>query len=102
MPVQTKWVKAGGWRTLETFWNVTTTGFFQAPAGARIKIRYSGWWFGADRQVQTLNGETIKRLGIARWSVFVARVQMLVTSDSQVSYVIWPGDVANLPPEIHF
>jgi len=102
MPLRTKTVKAGDWRTLEIFWNVTTTAFFQLPAGAQIKIRYSGGWFGVDRQKQTLNGESIKRLIVSRWSLFTARIQMLVLEDAVVTYFVTPGDVANLPPEIHF
>jgi hypothetical protein len=102
MPIRTKTVAAGGWRTLETFWNVTTTGFFQAPAGAEIKIRYSGWWFGADRQRQTLDGESVKRLGVGRWSVFTARIQMRVQQTANVTYDIEPGDVAVMPPGINF
>lgn len=102
MPVSEKFVRAGDWRTLETFWNVTTTAWFQQPAGAEVKIRYSGWWVGVDRQRQTLDGSTVKRLVISRWSVFTARLQMRTQQDTSVIYVVEPGDVANLPPEIHF
>jgi hypothetical protein len=102
MAVRTKVVRAGDWRTLETFWNVTTTGFFQAPAGAEIKIRYSGWWFGVDRQRQTLDGATVKRLAVSRWSAFTARIQMRTKMDAEVTYVVEPGNVANLPPGISF
>ena len=102
MAVRTKVVRAGEWRTLETFWNVTTTGFIQPPAGAEIKIRYSGWWFGVDRQRQTLDGVTVKRLVVSRWSAFTARIQMRTKADAQVTYVVEPGDVANLPPGISF
>jgi hypothetical protein len=100
MPVRTKTVAPGSWRTLETYWNVTTTGFFRAPGGAQIKIRYSGWWFGVDRQKQTLNGESIKRLDVSRWSLFTARIQMLVHETATVTYYVEPGSVANLPPGI--
>ncbi|HEX8136495.1 MAG TPA: hypothetical protein VF544_02785 [Pyrinomonadaceae bacterium] len=102
MPLRTKTVKAGSWRTLETFWNVTTTAFFRLPAGAQIKIRYSGWWFGVDRQKQTLNGENVKRLVVSRWSVFTARIQMRVSKDATVTYYVEPGNVAVVPPEIDF
>ena len=100
MPLRTKTVQSGSWRTLETFWNVTTTGFFRLPAGAQIKIRYSGWYFGVDRQKQTLNGDIIKRLVVSPWSVFTARIQMLVLETAVVTYYVEPGSVANLPPEI--
>lgn len=102
MAVRTKVVRAGDWRTLETFWNVTTTGFFQAPPGAEIKIRYSGWWFGVDRQRQTLDGLSVKRLVVSRWSAFTARIQMRTKEDAEVTYVVEPGNVANLPPGISF
>lgn len=102
MPVREKFVRAGGWRTLETYWNVTTTAWFQMPAGAEVKIRYSGWWFGVDRQRTRLDGTTVNRLVISRWSVFTARLQMKVPADTAVIYVVEPGNVANLPPGISF
>ncbi len=102
MPVRQKFVRSGEWRTLETFWNVTTTAWFQKPEGAEVKIRYSGWWFGADRQRQRLDGSTVRRLVVSRWSVFTARLQIRVHSDGTVRYVVEPGNVANLPPEISF
>ncbi|NLP85175.1 hypothetical protein HF576_15105 [Microbacterium sp. CFH 90308] len=102
MPVREKFVRAGDWRTLETFWNVSTTAWLQMPAGAEVKIRYSGWWFGADRQRTRLDGTTVKRLVISRWSVFTARLQMKVPADTAVIYVVEPGNVANLPPGISF
>jgi hypothetical protein len=102
MAIRTKSVTAGDWRTLETFWNVTTTAFFQAPAGAEIKIRYSGGWVGVDRQRQTLDGESIKRLAISPWSVFTARIQIRVTQNTSVTYDVEPGDVAVKPPRMEF
>ena len=102
MAIRTKSVSAGDWRTLETFWNVTTTAFFQAPPGAEIKIRYSGWWFGVDRQRQTLDGENIRRLAVSPWSVFAARIQIRVKQNTSVSYDVEPGNVAVMPPSIHF
>jgi hypothetical protein len=70
------------------------------PARAQIKIRYSGWWFGVDRQKQTLNGDSVKRLIVSRWSVFTARIQILVIEDATVTYYVEPGSVAVLPPGI--
>lgn len=102
MAIRTKSVSAGDWRTLETFWNVTTTAFFQAPAGTEIKIRYSGWWFGVDRQHQTLDGHSIKRLAVSPWSVFTARIQIRVKQNTTVSYDVEPGNVAVMPPSIQF
>ncbi len=95
MPIRTKRVNAGDWRTLESFWNVTTTGFFRAPAGAEIKIRYGGGWiFGKDRQQQTLDGNTTKRLVVGSWSAVAARMQMRVKTTTDVTYDVEPGDVA--------
>jgi len=48
-----------------------------------------------------LDGQTIKRLVVSRWSAFTARMQMRVTRDIDVTYYIEPGSVANLPPEIN-
>jgi hypothetical protein len=102
MALREKLVRAGDWRTLETFWNVTTTAFFRDPAGAEVKVRYSGWFFGADRQRKTLDGTQIKRVVISRWSVFTARLQIRVNRDTTVVYDVEPGNVANLPPGISF
>lgn len=102
MALRAKFVRAGEWRTLETFWNVTTTAFFKTPAGARIKVRYGGGWFGFDRQKQTLDGHVVKKLSISGWSLAVARIQMLTEHDVTVTYDVEPGNVAVLPPEIQF
>src|SRR5262245_2246291 len=102
MAIRNKSVTAGDWRTLETFWNVTTTAFFQAPAGAEIKIRYSGGWVGVDRQQQTLDGVSIKRLVVSPWSVFTARIQIRVKQSTSVAYDVEPGDVAVMPPRVEF
>ena len=83
-------------------WRLRSSAFFQAPAGAEIKIRYSGWWFGVDRQRQTLDGNNIKRLVVSPWSIFTARIQMRVKQSTNVSYGVEPGDVAVMPPSTHF
>ena len=84
----TKFVKAGDWRTLEWFWNSPATiGRFLSPAGAQIKVRYGdGWPFGKDRQKQTLDGQNVKQLSIGAWSIVVARMQIRVSSDTEVTY----------------
>ena len=102
MALRSRQVRAGDWRTLESFWNVTTTAFLRAPAGAAIRIRYCGWWFAVNRQQQTLDGSTYKRLNVSRWSLFVARIQMKVKTDAVVTYDVEPGSVANMPPGISF
>jgi hypothetical protein len=100
MALRSRQVRAGDWRTLESFWNVTTTAFLLRPSGAEIKIRYSGWWFGVDRQRQTLDGVSVKRLAVSRWSAFVARIQIKTRADVVVTYDVEPGSVANMPPGI--
>lgn len=87
-----KVVKAGGWRTLESGWNATFSCRFKDPAGAQVKIRYGGgWWFGFDRQKQTLNG-TNKIVNVTRLSLAYARVQINVQRDTEVKYTyIAPG-----------
>jgi hypothetical protein len=94
MTVPTKFVTAGGWRTLEWLWNSPAViGEFVGPAGAQIKVRYGGGWpFGRDRQRQSLDGRTAKRLSIGRWSVVVARMQITVPTSQNVTYeLFFPG-----------
>jgi hypothetical protein len=89
---QTKFVKAGGWRTLESGWNTSFACRFFRPSGAQIKIRYgAGWWFGSDSQKQTLDGLTTKVLNVGSGaSKFYARVQIKVQNDIDVSYTYIP------------
>lgn len=97
---RTKYVKAGDWQTLESYWNATGHAYFRAPANAQIKVRYgAGSIFGKDRQTQTLNGNTVKSLEIGIWSVAYARMQIKVPQTTYVSYLACSGGVAtNLPP----
>jgi len=101
--LRTKFVKAGDWRTLESFWNSKATAFFKAPEGAKVKIRYGdGWIFGYDRQKQTLDGETYKKLTVGNWSIVYARIQISVLRDTNVSYDIYPGSVSVMSPSAPF
>jgi hypothetical protein len=86
--VRTKFVKAGDWVTLETYFHTNATLTFQAPAGAQIKIRYGGGWiFGWDSQKQTLDGVHAKTLSVSQTaSTLVARVQIKVPKDTYVTY----------------
>jgi hypothetical protein len=86
-------VTAGGWRTLETFFNASVVGVFRDPAGAQIKVRYGVGFFGFDRQRQTLDGDTDKRLDVGKGgSLARARMQMKVNHDTDVTYrLILPG-----------
>ena len=96
-----KYVRSGKWRTLESFWNAKGTAFFRAPKGAKIKVRY-GKFFGKDRQKNTLDGTTYKKLAVGSWSLTYARMQIQVAKDTQVTYVICPGGVALKSPTIRF
>ena len=49
-----------------------------------------------------LDGESIKRLAVGRWSVFTARIQIRVQQSTNVTYDVEPGDVAVMPPETRF
>lgn len=97
-----KYVSSGKWRTLESFWNATGSGFFKAPSGAQIKVRYGVGWFGKDRQKQTLNGYSYKKLDIGAWSVTYARMQMKVSSSTYVTYLACPGGLGTPFPPIPF
>lgn len=94
----TKTVSAGDWRTLEWFFGGQGTAFFDAPPGARIKVRYGVGWFGRDGQVQTLDGRTTRRLIVTRWSLTRARMQIRVAQTSQVTYLVFPGNILDSPP----
>lgn len=102
MALVTKFVTPGDWRTLESFWNQTATVFFRSPARGRIRIFYGWWIFSIVRQRQDLDGLTIKRLSIGRWSVAAARVQVGSWEPMNWTYDVEAGDVAVLPPGIAF
>ena len=90
---RTRFVTRGGWRTLETFFGSSATGVFEDPAGARIKVRYGFGFFGFDRQKQTLDGQTAKRLEVGSTaSLARARMQVRVERDADITYsLILPG-----------
>jgi hypothetical protein len=82
-----RYVRAGDWRTLETFWNVSATGYFRLPAGAQIKVRYGVGWLGYDSQKKTLDG-TLKTLRVGSASLLLARMQMKFSRSAYVYYTI--------------
>jgi hypothetical protein len=86
--IKTKFVHAGDWVTLESYFHTSATLTFQSPAGAQIKIRYGGGWiFGWDSQQQTLDGLHAKQLNVSQAASTVgARVQIKVQRDTWVSY----------------
>lgn len=96
---QTKRIKAGGWRTVEWFWNGSGTAFFILPTGAQIKVRYGVGWLGKDSQKQTLNGTDQKRLYVSSSSsVTRARMQVRVAETADVSYLVFPGNWSSPNP----
>lgn len=104
MPLRIKLVKKGGWRTLESFWNASGTGFFFNPPQASIRVRYGGnsWWNGFTRQQQKLTGTKAFKLGVGLGSLGYARMQMSVNEDREVSYHVFGGGVAVSTPDIPF
>lgn len=100
--IRNKTIKAGDWRTLETYWNATGHAYFRAPANAQIKVRYGVGFLGKDRQKQTLDGSTVKSIEIGIWSVAYARIQIKVPQDTPISYLACSGGVARPLPEINF
>ena len=87
---RTAFVRAGGWRTLESGWNATFSCIFQNPVGAEVKIRYGdGRFLGRDSQKTTLDG-TNKILNVGRGSLAYARIQMKVQRDTEVTYTYVP------------
>jgi len=89
---RTTYVTAGDFRTLATLWNTTATGTFRCPAGAQIRVRYGYGWFSKNRQQQTLDCQTEKRLSVGAWSLLVARLQIKVPTSG---YVNWTYSVAS-------
>lgn len=83
---RTSYVSAGDYRTLVTLWNTTASAEFQCPAGAKIRVRYGGWWFSKNRQEQTLDCASAKRLSVGAWSKLVARMQIKVPVSGYVNW----------------
>lgn len=92
MPVITKRVRPGGWRTLESSWNVPFKAWFRHPAGAKVKIRYGIGFFGRDGAKATLDGVDLKELGAGRvGSLLRARLQIKVKEETTLTYQIEMG-----------
>ena len=104
MPQRTKLVKAGSWRTLESYWNATGTAFFLNPINLKVRVRYGGnsWWNGFSRQEKTLNGAQAIRISIGIGSLVSARLQAFNKTDIDVTYDVYPGSVAVQSPEFSF
>lgn len=100
--IRTKHIQSGDWRTVEWFWNAQGTAFFRAPAGARIKVRYGVGFLGFDRQVQTLDGNSVKKLKVGTGSIARARMQVKVSQSTDLTYDVYPGGVAVTTPDLQF
>jgi hypothetical protein len=80
------YVTAGDFRTVATLWNTSAIGDFSCPAGAKIRVRYAAWWGAVNRQEQDLDCQSVKRLSVGGWSVFVARMQIKVPTSTTVTW----------------
>lgn len=100
--IRVKHIERGEWRTVESFWNATGTAFFRLPAGARIKVRYGVGFLGFDRQEQVLDGSRFKKLEVGFGSIANARMQVKVSQTTDVTYDVYPGEVAVSTPKIPF
>jgi len=84
---RTNFISAGDYRTLVTLWNTTASAQFRCPPGAQIRVRYGIGWFSKNRQQQTLDCNTDKRLSVgSAWSKFGARMQIKVPASGNVTW----------------
>jgi hypothetical protein len=100
--IRSKHLTGGQTHTVESFWNATAAAFFREPVGARINVKYGKGWFSVNRQAQTLDGKTFKKLTVGAGSLAVARMRVKVPQTIDVTYDVYPGDVAVNAPEITF
>lgn len=100
--IRTKRLPGGTTETVESFWNATGTAFFRAPAGAKINVKYGKGWWSVNKQQQTLDGHTIKRLSVGKGSIVGARMRVKVPASTDVTYDVYAGDVAINSPTGHF
>jgi hypothetical protein len=77
-------------------------GLFKAPSVVQKKVRYAVRWFGFDLQKQTLNGRDFKKLEVGLGSLGYARMQVLVSQTTDVTYDVYGDGVARLSPEVPF
>jgi len=100
--IRTKRLTGGKTQTVESFWNATGTAFFRAPAGAKINVKYGKGFLSVNRQEQVLDGETIKRLSVGKGSILLARMRVKVSETTEVTYDVYPGNVAIMIPKQRF
>lgn len=100
--LRTKRLPGGKTQTVESFWNATGTAFFREPAGATINVKYGKGRLSVNRQKQTLDGIAIKKLVVSKGSLVFARMRVRVPVASEVTYDMYPGNVAQPSPEFEF
>jgi hypothetical protein len=103
MAIKTQFVKKDRWQTLEHFLNLSGTGFFLYPQGARIRVRYGGGkrWRGITWQEKKLTGRQWMKLNVGDIGTIArARIQISVKEDAHVTYQIFPGSAAVSMPEL--
>lgn len=83
---RSRFVTAGGWRTLESGWNISFGCRFRDPTGAQVRVRYGVGVFGWNEQRHTLNGSSITVIVNNLQSTLYAQVQMRVQQSSNVNY----------------
>jgi hypothetical protein len=100
--IRTKHLPSGTTQTVESFWNAKGTAFFRGPVGAKINVKYGKGRFSVNRQMQTLDGKTVKKLSVGSTSIFYARMRVKVPEATDVTYDVYPGNVAITTPKIPF
>lgn len=94
-------LQAGAWRTVEALRGTSATAFFRAPAGAKVRVFLGVGPFGAERQMQTLDGESYAKVSVEAGLV-PAKIQVMVARDATVTYDVYPGPAGVRAPAIAF
>ncbi|WP_328978483.1 hypothetical protein [Streptomyces canus] len=100
--IKTVHLVSGKTYTVESFFNATATAFFKAPASARINVKYGKGRLSVNRQAQVLDGNTVKKLSIGKGSILYARLRVKVPKSTDVTYDVYPRNIAIETPEQHF
>ncbi len=100
--IRTRSLSGGTTHTVEIFWNASATAFFRGPAGTKINVKYGKGWLSVNRQTQTLDGQTYKKLSVGAGSLVVARMRVKLPATGEITYDVYPGDPAIKTPEIRF
>lgn len=95
-------LKAGTWRTVEALRGTSATAFFRAPIGAKVRVYYGLGPLGAERQLQTLDGETYAKVEVGAGSLLNAKIQVMVPRDATFTYDIYPGPRGVRAPAVAF